>query len=194
MIYAGFWRRLGALLLDCGILIPTFGLEYWGSHYRSYYAYAFLPNLLFSLYYNVYLVRRLGGTPGKWLAGLKICKPDGSNIGYREATLRFLPELLTSLPLSIGMVFAALNMTDFEYSSLSGFDRLFHMPVPFWYQSVTIVGLVWFLSELLVMMNNKRRRALHDFIAGTVVILRDPWLPQAVSSSEALLKERLHRA
>jgi uncharacterized RDD family membrane protein YckC len=139
-------------------------------------------------------VPRLGGTPGKWLAGLKICKPDGSNIGYREATLRFLPELLASSLLSIGVVFAALNMSDFEYSSLSGFDRLFRMPVPFWYQSLNIVGLVWFSSDLLVMINNKRRRALHDFIAGTVVILRDPWLPQAVSSSEALLKERLNRA
>jgi uncharacterized RDD family membrane protein YckC len=170
-------------------------LEYWGgSHYRLYYLYAFLPTLLFSLYYNVYLVRRLGGTPGKWLAGLKICKPDGSNIGYREATLRFLPELLTSLPLSIGVVVTTLNMTDFDYSSLSGFDRLVHMPIPFWYQSLSIFGLVWFLSELLVMMNNKKRRALHDFIAGTVVILRDPWSPKAVSSSEALLRERLDRA
>jgi uncharacterized RDD family membrane protein YckC len=194
MIYAGFWRRLGALLLDFVILLPILGIDYWGnSQYRLYYPYAFFPEMIFTLFYNIYLVRRFGGTPGKWLAGLKICKPDGSSIGYYEATLRFLPELIMTSLLSIGVAYSVLQMTDVEYGSLSFHDRNFKMPVPYWYQPVNIVFLVWTWGELLVMLTNKRRRALHDFIAGTVVVLRDPWLPEPVSSSEALFAERLNR-
>jgi uncharacterized RDD family membrane protein YckC len=196
MTYAGFWRRLGALLLDFIILIPTLGIYYWGNtHYRLFYPYAFLPNLFFSLFYNVYLVRRLGGTPGKRLAGLKICKLDGSDIGYREAMLRYLPELLMTSLLSIGYSYAALNVTDTEYTSLSVHDRDLRLAAstPIWYDPVQIVYLLWVWGELIVMLTNKKRRALHDFIAGTVVILRDPWLLQPVSSSEVLLAERLNR-
>ena len=35
--------------------------------------------------------------------------------------------------------------------------------------STAIPGL-WFLAEVLTMLTNEKRRALHDFIAGTVVV------------------------
>jgi uncharacterized RDD family membrane protein YckC len=30
--------------------------------------------------------------------------------------------------------------------------------------------MLWFLAEVLTMFTNRKRRALHDFIAGTVVV------------------------
>jgi hypothetical protein len=41
---------------------------------------------------------------------------------------------------------------------------------PAWYQPVQIAGSVWLYSEFLVLLTNKKRRALHYFMAGTVVI------------------------
>lgn len=35
---------------------------------------------------------------------------------------------------------------------------------------LALIPLVWFVAEVLTMLTNERRRALHDFIAGTVVI------------------------
>lgn len=32
---------------------------------------------------------------------------------------------------------------------------------------------LWFVAEVLTMLTNERRRALHDFIAGTVVVRTD---------------------
>lgn len=37
-----------------------------------------------------------------------------------------------------------------------------------------VVCPVWFCAEVIVMRINKRRRALHDLIAGTVAIVRRP--------------------
>ena len=35
---------------------------------------------------------------------------------------------------------------------------------------VTALPLWWFVAEVLTMLTNDKRRALHDFIAGTVVV------------------------
>lgn len=38
------------------------------------------------------------------------------------------------------------------------------------YQPYNVVQQVWFWSEIVVLLSNKKRRAVHDFIAGTVVV------------------------
>jgi hypothetical protein len=35
---------------------------------------------------------------------------------------------------------------------------------------LTLVPGFWFFAEVLTMLTNRKRRALHDFIAGTVVV------------------------
>ncbi len=66
----------------------------------------------------------------------------------------------------------SLGMTDTEYFSLGWQERttLFIERAPFWYGYVSIAMNIWIWSEFIVMLTNKKRRAVHDFIAGTVVI------------------------
>jgi uncharacterized RDD family membrane protein YckC len=91
LCYAGFWPRLGALLLDDGVhkivIWPVRALDLWGNaDSRSFLV---ISGTLFWLFYNVYLVRRFGGTLGKLAIGLRIRKLDGEPVGYREALLRY---------------------------------------------------------------------------------------------------------
>ena len=44
---------------------------------------------------------------------------------------------------------------------------------PRWIFLVAILMQLWTWSELIVMLTNRQRRALHDFIAGTVVIKKE---------------------
>src|SRR5689334_21262407 len=71
--YGGFWRRVGALLLDWLILIPM-GLLFFFLTFTTSRAYLYfaVPNFVVSLFYFVYLVKRYGGTPGKRIAGMRI--------------------------------------------------------------------------------------------------------------------------
>ena len=41
---------------------------------------------------------------------------------------------------------------------------------PSWHGIVDGLSFAWGASELIVLLLNRKRRALHDFIAGTVVI------------------------
>jgi len=174
MIYAGFWRRFGAVWLDILFLLPLTGLSFWlSTAYRLFDLYLFIPSIIFGLFYSVYLVQRFGGTPGKLVAGLQICKLDGTKIGYREAFLRYLPEALMAITLSVGLICASFAITDSEYFSLGPIDRTRQLTTlaPAWYYPLNIILQIWACSEFIVMMTNSKRRALHDFIAGTVVVV-----------------------
>ena len=175
--YAGFWPRLAALLLDMLIMLPLTLLVFWGSErYRLFLLYCFVPSTLFGLFYGVYLVRRFGGTPGKLIVGVRIRKVSGEPVGYREAILRYLPEFILNMLMSIGFLMSVLHMSDTEYHALSFMERARRMVelAPSWYKPLQIVQNVWVWGELIVLLTNRKRRALHDFIAGTVVVRTSP--------------------
>ena len=175
--YAGFWPRLGSLLLDVVIMLPLSALLLWGDgHYRLFMVYYLIPGTLFGLFYGVYLVRRFGGTPGKLIVGIRIRKLDGEPVGYREAFLRYFPDAIFGLLMSVALLFPLFHMSDAEYHSLAFMERAKRMVelAPSWYKPLQIVQTVWVWGELIVLLTNRKRRALHDFIAGTVVVHAAP--------------------
>lgn len=174
MTYAGFWPRFAALLLDLLVMSPLFILIWWGNeHFRLFDVYYFLPGTLFGLWYGVYLVRRFGGTPGKRLMKLRIVKVSGESVTYREALLRYLPEWVMGIGTSLAGIVAVISLTDAQYfaaTTLIERSQVVAEAMPSWNGPVTIALNVWVWSEFLVMLTNKKRRAIHDFIAGTVVV------------------------
>ena len=89
------------------------GLSFCGAaHYRLFSAYCFLPGALFGVFYSVYLIRRHGGAPGKLTAGLRLRKVDGTEVEYREALLRYLPESISNVPSSIALIVVTAAMSD----------------------------------------------------------------------------------
>jgi uncharacterized RDD family membrane protein YckC len=175
--YAGFWPRLGALLLDFLVRLPLTALAFWGmERYRLFGLYYFVPGTLFGLFYSVYLVQRFGGTPGKLITGIRIRKLDGGSVGYRQAFIRYSPEFVLGLLMSIAMLISVFHMSDAEYHALSFMDcakREVEL-APSWFRPLQIIQNVWVWGEFIVLLTNRKRRALHDFIAGTVVVHASP--------------------
>jgi len=81
------------LLLLCLALFPT-------EKVGSALTWAATP---FSILYLVLFWAR-GQTPGKWLLGVKIVRPDGNRPGIVRAALRFVGYIIASLPLKIGLL------------------------------------------------------------------------------------------
>ncbi len=140
--------------------------------YRLFGLYRIVPISLLGLFYSVYLVQRYGGTPGKLIVGVRIRKVSGEPVGYRDAFLRYLPDCVFGLLIPTGLVIAVFHMSDAEYHALSFHERMkrVHELAPFWYKPMDIAQNVWYWGELGVLLTNRKRRALHDFIAGTVVV------------------------
>ena len=170
-VYAGFWKRLWAALLDFIIIFLSCYIPLrFSLANRTIFALAWIPQIAVCIY--VYLNARFGGTPGKLAVGIKITKPDGTSIGWVEAWKRSSVDLgLASILISLRVI-AVLNIDPVQYSTTDYLDRmdLLKKYLPGWSSIVDNISAAWTWSELIVLLLNKRKRALHDFIAGTVVI------------------------
>lgn len=172
-IYAGFWKRLGAILLDMVILIPYFLLlNFINSINLDAYLYTTIPSLLFSLWFYVYLVKRYGGTPGKLMVGTKIIKMDGSDVDWREAFLRYSVSFIIGVLYTGVVIYGILQLDNEKYQSLDWVDKQTYVfsAAPDFFKGYQWISSIWIYSELLILLLNKRKRALHDYIAGTVVV------------------------
>jgi uncharacterized RDD family membrane protein YckC len=175
LVYAGFWRRLVAMLIDLVVFAPLSFFVIWGTHhYRLFDVYMLIPNVVISILFSVVLVGKFGGTPGKLVLGMRIIRVDGTPIGMPRAFVRNLPELLLWLASAVALCVPLLNMPDDAYLQLAPHlgerRRELETLAPSWYEPLQILYYAWVYGELLVLLTNKKRRALHDFLAGSVVV------------------------
>jgi uncharacterized RDD family membrane protein YckC len=170
-IYSGFWSRLGANLLDGLIIMPISILILVINSIDMYtYFYTIVPDLLFIFWYNIYLPKRYGGTPGKLIVGLKIVKLDSSPIDWKESFLRFSVNTIFII-ITIAMEVMAIISADAEiYNDLDWLQKSQYLSGMSVAYIITVLSNIWIWSEVIVLLFNKRKRAIHDFIAGTVVV------------------------
>ena len=175
-VYAGFWKRFGAAIVDMLVFIPFMVVFHFtqGLSILSAMATIVVSSLLFSAY-TVYFHYKFGATLGKMAVGIKITFPDGSKIGLKQALLRSSVDLGFAFFMVLAQVIAIKNADPDIYLNAGFMARAeYIMPLfPVWYGVVSAVSQIWFWSEFLVLLFNKRKRAIHDFIAGTVVIKQE---------------------
>ncbi len=105
--------------------------------------------------YAIYMHGRFGQTFGKLIAGVRVIDVNGGRISYKQAAVRdFVPLLLAPIPMWYSIY----------YVTTGG------IPDVSLYQSASSIALIWVLLEMLTMLFNDKRRAIHDFIASTVVV------------------------
>ncbi len=177
-VYAGFWRRLVAAVLDSLVSFLLFGLLYLAYvNSTASITWLVLAALVYNLSYAVYTTffhYRFGATLGKLATGIKVTQPDGSPITLGQAFLRSIVEIafaVTYIALDF-QAFSRMNTSEFialpqQYGIRSDYIYSY---TPNWYELISLIYFLWIISELIVLLFNKRKRALHDLIAGTVVI------------------------
>lgn len=175
-VYAGFWKRLNATFIDGFVLLPIFFFFLWVKGFDRFLAIviAIPSTALFSMY-SVYFNARFGGTIGKLAVGIRIVKPNGSQIGWLEAWKRSSVDLVFAVIMLVAEVWALTQVDAGQYSATPFVERMGFLLsfYPAWFTLLDNLHTGWFLSELVVLLFNKRKRALHDFIAGTVVINKE---------------------
>jgi uncharacterized RDD family membrane protein YckC len=173
VVYAGFWVRVAARLLDFIVLLPVMGLVFYiNGLSKSAALNVLIPNLLFALAFEVVLVKIYGGTPGKLIMGLKIIQKNGDNIDWKSSFYRNSVEFFIAI-IGVYVMFLTLNLVeDNTYASMGFIQRNQYLstvnPIPMQIQSWT--NIAWLIIGSIVLVSNARKRTTHDFIAGTVVI------------------------
>ena len=175
-VYAGFRTRLLAILID-GLVFVLFNFLFQilqGFTIPTTILVMAVNSALFP-FYSVYFNYRYGGTLGKLAVRIRVTRPDGSKIGLREAFLRSVVDIGFAV-LAITAEILAISQVDADQYLVVGMLERAQLLLPLypaWKAYVNDGSSAWVWSELLVILLNERKRALHDFIAGTVVIHRE---------------------
>jgi uncharacterized RDD family membrane protein YckC len=125
MVFAGFWPRALARIIDTIILyvlnlafmVPfmfvTTALSSQGNEFGALFCLAFVLLWMLQLGvtggYEIWFLRRRGATPGKMALRLKVVRSDGSPLSWGRATGRFFGNMLTGMTMFVGYVIAAFD-------------------------------------------------------------------------------------
>lgn len=173
MQYAGFWKRCSSVLIDFIILLPiSFFILWLGSFSKNIHLILIIPHTILYFAYNIYMNANHGGTIGKLIVGIRIRKISGETIHYKEAFRRNIVDLPLSLVIGVMQAYTLFHINDHSYESLTWIKQAGYLykNMPESYKPISAANQIWIWSELIVLLLNKKKRALHDFIAGTVVI------------------------
>lgn len=173
MEYPDLWSRARAFFIDELILLPLMILSVCliGKS-REIVIPVFLIDSLGFCIYNIYFHSRCGQTPGKMFAGIKVVLVDGSQITRKEAFLRYSVYLFFAALTSIAWILAFLTISEDILQSIDWIDRtkMVRYALPQWWHSVCLGSILWGLGEVIFVLFNEKKRALHDLLAGTVVV------------------------
>lgn len=155
-------KRVWAAIVDGIVFLPLLLVDQW--IFRStenvplisgwLIVSAFVPIL-----YSVILHYKYGYTIGKWVARIKVLDiSETRTISLKQALLRDGFYLAIEVIGLIYFLFLVRQSSDGSYL-YNDYD-IFSGNVLFY----------WTLAELTTMLTNRKRRALHDFIAKTIVV------------------------
>ena len=173
MQYAGFWQRFWAGLIDFAVLLlPIIALVWLSSLSHVAAIICAVPSGLLFWFYTFHFHAATGQTIGKRVLGIRVVRLDGSRIGPSESFLRSAVDLFFAVISIVGTLWGLVALASAEISA-SGWanqQQLIEQSQPSFIRWADIAGLIWVLSEIFTMLFNQQKRAIHDFIAGTVVI------------------------
>lgn len=94
MKYASFWRRFGALFIDCLIIgaIPSMIFKDNGN----------TLSFLLGLAYSVWMLSNYSATVGMMVLKIKITKESGGKVTYKDAILRYFASVLSAIVILLG--------------------------------------------------------------------------------------------
>lgn len=107
--YAGFWRRVGASLIDTLIYSLIVGLLLGpGFLGAELFTAEGMLNTLLALVMTVVLWVRFLGTPGKLLLGCQVVDADSLQpMSVKQSVIRYLGYFVSILPLCLGLLWVA---------------------------------------------------------------------------------------
>ena len=104
VVYAGFWIRFAAYIIDAIILfIVNIALIVVLGQFGSF------VSIAVGIVYAVGFWTALGATPGKMAVGIEITTVDGESIGFGKALLRYIGYFVSAITLLIGFLMIAFT-------------------------------------------------------------------------------------
>lgn len=111
--------------------------------------------------YSVFFHGLFGQTLGKMATKIKVVDVETEDaINFRQAVIRDSIPIIASVLLGLMIIYIQFNPGGEQDVLLVSYALI----------AVSFVYMIWHLLEIITMLFNEKRRAIHDFMAGTVVV------------------------
>jgi len=160
--YATLWRRFCASLID-GLIFAPLTCLYLYAPVRS--ASVPLQVLAYVTYcsayslYSIWMHGKYGQTLGKMACKVIVLDVSEMPLSMKQAALRNIYSVVVVpiyLVVNIPLILRGVDITSRANSTPN--------------QILMYLAMAWFALEIVTVLANAKRRALHDFIAGSVVV------------------------
>ena len=167
---AGFWIRVGASIIDALIFIPIGALGFWNTLSLKSTAVLVLISLP-GLIYKPFMESFYGATLGKMSCRIKVINNDGKKLSLLSAYIRFFPFLLSAAVALAGQLIlfpspqfqSAKSWMEINQAQQGNFLVVISYPVN-----------ILILIDCIVAAFSFRKRALHDMMAESFCVYKEP--------------------
>jgi uncharacterized RDD family membrane protein YckC len=166
--FVGFWKRVLAYIIQVSILCIPVVYAYRYLIVLSSKTGSLMPFVIYWIFYyafSVFLMVRYGGTVGKLVLGLRIVDNTGQYLSISRSIIRLFPYILYSTVYTLSLnevITSQVNSNGGNLSHNKGVYDAFD----------AIVGLIFFI-DVIVILFNRKKRAIHDFLAGSYVVKKN---------------------
>ena len=154
-------KRIWAAIVDAIVFMPFLLIDQWlfTSSQNSSLLFGWIIFTTFlPIFYSIFLHYKYGQTIGKWVAGVKVLDiTEEKNINLRQSMIRDSVYLIIQIIAFCYFLLRALKENN-NAVFFTGFNDFSTTPL-----------FIWSLLELMTMLTNSKRRAVHDFLARSVV-------------------------
>ncbi|NOU79574.1 hypothetical protein GC101_11875 [Paenibacillus sp. LMG 31459] len=164
--YVGFWKRVLISFIDFLILaLPTYFLNRLcvSAAESAESAFPLFIQFVLLIGFNVFMVVKYGGTPGRLLLGVRIINEDGRYPALKQALIRYLFFIVN------GFLAVIVSLNTEELSAVSS-------SLANWSPLATNLNVFFgwvVVADCLFVAFTRRNRALHDMMAGTYVVKKN---------------------
>ncbi len=161
--YQTVGARFVATIIDLLLVIPIGLIDEWIKPLNIpqpiLYIWVVISSFAFAVYFII-TQGLYGQTLGKKLMKVKVVDISENPINFRHSILRELPNLIFNL-------FSIFILTSpFFLNSVGAVDFSLN-PIG---NTIYLLMIAWGLADVITALCNKKSRAIHDYIAGTVVV------------------------
>lgn len=171
--YAGFWKRclagLGDGLFSYVVIGPVMLIQIYCGKELYLAGDIVTPFLVSGI--TVYCLAKWGSSPGKYMVGIRVKTLALGKIGWKEALLRNSVLIVFQFAMVAWGFGVVMEIPSESFSKMTYFQRGNLQMSTLGFKALLLLINAWTLSEMVVLLFNKKKRALHDFIAGTVVVV-----------------------
>jgi uncharacterized RDD family membrane protein YckC len=175
----GIRRRFLAEAVDAMVIFPVaifvlLPVDYWALENRASWAVALVGICWLSVF--AWFLVRFGATPGKLALRMRVVDSHGTYLRWRSAFLRETPAWV-----ALFLATAAIGKASGSFDGFDG-DPTFGQ----YSEAISVLGgpyatlqswWTWFVClDILAIAVNRNRRAIHDYIAGSVVVTKSSYM------------------